>query len=546
IEYHDEIINKIDIQTELILSKVILNDETNNLSQTRETLISKVNQLKLLNLDSFAKNKQSSFVYCHFLANLKQNVSRHTFNKIKAEFGFQNKIGKLIISKIILNENVVSFINTQIFERGEKGSNFYGKDSMLKEIQNFVEAYVVCKLLYIKCSNESPIIDLTNVEENNLNSLRFGNGNLDNFDFNRLKNLINFDLIKSVDFDPIIAFSFEKRLENFKNLTYLVIYKSNISFEGENFKNMNQLISIMIYRCNLIKLENNIFNNLINLEILLLQDNNIEEIEENSFKGLDKLECINLESNNLRTIKKNVFYGLKSLITLNLSQNKIKIIEPNSFDCLKNLDSINLLRNQIEDLDKDLFKFNRKLRYLNIMDNLIWNLDFIKHLNNLKCLDLSNGKKILIPVDEISKISIPSLEFLSLSCNKFPIFNENFKNLKTLACKNLVEIAKEPFDNLSNLIIFRAIFDRYCINSLEEKITVDQFSHELFDKLMNKNITHVTIFRKPLNLKFRYEEDEKKFTSKIGYEAFEYSNHYEIKERQFRKNKFLYSWLCFD
>ena len=186
-------------------------------------------------------------------------------------------------------------------------------------------------------NNTALIFDqLQQIEELNLD------GNFYYFKLDNFVNLRNLSLCGTL-FDD---FNFElfKNLSN--QLDELSMFIPNIDYQiitkllnGHNFSN---LISLMIDRCNIKRIEKKFIDQFSSLQILHMTKCNIETIEDNAFSNLKGLISLNLSDNLLTKLYKRDFSQLVDLKLILLVRNRIEFLENGIFSHMKSIKQINL------------------------------------------------------------------------------------------------------------------------------------------------------------------------------------------------------------
>lgn len=266
----------------------------------------------------------------------------------------------------------------------------------------------------------------------------------------------------------------------FKNLTKIDIQSYSLeTVENDTFSGLDTLESISLSSSGVKNIEANAFKGLSCLKKLILIENRLENINMDIFYNLKNLNELCLSYNQFETIEDNTFFALENLRTLSLAKNKIKSLKPKAFNGLNRLKQLDLSKNQLESFEPKLFEmcFNlelldlgnnvityidegtlpKKLLFLCLRNNEITDLKFLNELTELQYLDLFGkveyyqNQLMNFENDEIEKLDLTKLKFLSLEREKVPQFDEKFKNLKALEIYDIKDFVKDSFSNLNNL-----------------------------------------------------------------------------------------------
>ncbi|CAF1020047.1 unnamed protein product [Brachionus calyciflorus] len=448
LDYYDDLLNKIDTQSEKILSKQGLSEDgRSTINQERSKIMSKIKHIEKINLDSFYFQP-----FCFFVPNEKILT-----NKIahRTKYEFKNEIGKLII----LNNQIDS-------DLAEKISNFinHGKipdDFYFDSFKDVLEFTVTNKLIENNFNNL--IIDLSNSDLNILKQLelddytkRFKRIRLENINF--LETLINIRSVECLKTTISKMYPFPNFFGYFPCLKNLEIYDANLEFIPSNaFSNLLELETLLIHESRVRSIEKDAFSGLKSLKKLDLRyGRDAETLDNDIFKDLINLEELFIESFDVSIIEQNAFKNLKKLQTLFLSKNKIEQMTLNGLTSLKhfyligernkfeynsnffkycpNLTVIYLENSFKSQLPADIFNSLQCLKYLefggtNSNIKILTNLDFLKPLHKLEYLHLTLNESLF---ESFSQVKLPNLKYLSIKCRTIPLLEDNFENLVTL------------------------------------------------------------------------------------------------------------------
>lgn len=111
VEYHEKLINEIDVHCEKILFKLSKNDENKddptNLDAIRELIISKIKEIETFNFSNLGKEAK----FCYLIPNSKGKIkTKVPSNQKKWNFLFKNQLGVLIILNQVLPKVVLKEI----------------------------------------------------------------------------------------------------------------------------------------------------------------------------------------------------------------------------------------------------------------------------------------------------------------------------------------------------------------------------------------------------------------------------------------------------
>ena len=173
---------------------------------------------------------------------------------------------------------------------------------------------------------------------------------------------------------------------------------------------MKNLLKLQLSQNELSFLTANLFENLFSLKELCLYTNDIKRVDEDTFASLKSLNIIQLQTNQINDMPKTVFQHLIELKSLYLSQNKFNSM---NLDLPINLDEFDISYNQISTLT--LVNSFKSLTSMKIKSNKMDDFKFVKHLQLVTNLDLSQNRLVKIPQNEL--VNLKSLQILNLSRN---------------------------------------------------------------------------------------------------------------------------------
>ncbi|XP_054774904.2 slit homolog 2 protein-like [Lytechinus pictus] len=228
-------------------------------------------------------------------------------------------------------------------------------------------------------------LDILNLRGNALHSLQFN----------------IFSYLHSVRWLPLSA-------NNFKNFTpSMVLGRTNITtLDVSNCK----IEHIIPWNKSNVSLEN-----YGKISELILNQNKIRHIPDFAFWGFNQTETVLLHYSQVTKLSNKSFCGLDKLIDLDLSYNHLTTLSWNTFSCMEMLSKLKLNNNQITSVSIDLVSGLSSLSHLNLAHNSIKDI-------------------------ERSNVTIPSVEYIDLSSNKFTGIRRflmwSFTNLKILNMSN--------------------------------------------------------------------------------------------------------------
>ncbi|RNA26625.1 insulin-like growth factor-binding complex acid labile subunit isoform X3 [Brachionus plicatilis] len=485
ISYFDDLANKIDLQTEEILEKENKECEKNAVNTIRKKYITLIDQLRDFNLKNIS---QGYFRYCFFIPNTKKILKiQELYGISRTNFLFDNRIGKLIILDINIDDEIISEL-TNYCNRIPRESNLFQKN--IKSLKNFLIATILFEQIDSKLT--FPVINLTiqkKLYSLNLDLLHFDKldeQSLDIFEhlidcsqleclsmvIMRQTNLPCFDIYEKLVSLENLTLEFKggvknenfKALENLKELNLIEI----TALEDKAFYGQNNLTNLSIKNSKVEKLTNRIFSQLDDLINLDLYSNKINSISNQCFANLKNLKILNLSHNCLKKLNQYELNGLNKLEKLEMNNNSIEIIHPKALKQLHRLEILIIYSNRIKKIEPSTFMFQKNLKYLNLENNLIANLNFLARLKNLEILNLKGNVK-LESNTALENFHLPKLKMLAINCTAISTFSDNLVNLQALEIYDLKSIDEGSFKNLKNIdyLILNLARDNF-INSLNE------------------------------------------------------------------------------
>lgn len=182
---------------------------------------------------------------------------------------------------------------------------------------------------------------------------------------------------------------------NIPSLGWLELQNCDISYLPVNsFKNMSKLVFIRLSNNHIQLLYTQLFSHLKQLRYLHLEGNQLKRIHLGLFKSNHVLEWLYLSHNPLSQSDKHHFLQAPSLISLDISFCNISHIKNNSFSNLHRLINLRLNNNILKSFDMTHIPKNLEVFDIsgNSMKTINMTLDTIRHMRNIKYLDLTNNE----------------------------------------------------------------------------------------------------------------------------------------------------------
>ena len=243
-----------------------------------------------------------------------------------------------------------------------------------------------------------------------------------------------------VSFDTELIKLPNKFFDDFPNILYLDISYFE-SFEADDLKNANNLISLEIKGHNISALSANLFENAPNLqELSILRSDIKKKIDENAISDLKNLRIFIVERHNFDSIPDELMKDNSMLRYVSLSYNNIETINEIHFKYLHVLRMLLLYDNDSTSIHEKAFENLLDLEYLALADNMISVLgkNIFHNLEKLKNMTLSDNLLTIIEPELFH--NLPNLEILHLKGNNLTALPEGlFKNnplMKTLDLSN--------------------------------------------------------------------------------------------------------------
>ncbi|RNA44873.1 hypothetical protein BpHYR1_041794, partial [Brachionus plicatilis] len=566
IEYYSRLINKFDINCEKAILFFKTEDAVNEIQANREKIISKIKQTELSKLENFNDSetlydgtfaffisndqfKDRSINPCQLRPNLlsKYNESDHTSDekldlnnnapfswtmsqKKGEKFEFVKHLGQLVVASSLEQNNVQKLINGELKIKFD--SDFTEKES--------TKFQVYAQL--IKNKNDHVIIDLTQKEKNQIDSLKLTSNSEDNIPltesgFELIPTYLDAESVRELKIVGYGDREFPTQIfRPFKNLTRLKI-KEIYSLKSLNENSFIGLESLEILELsenrNMIDIKENTFKALINLKLLIFTGCCFGNFHETS--GLENLRELKIKYSRFDDYRLEYLELCKNLENLQIFESifvQSKIKSFNGLEKLKILETdleeeIHLKSNlEILSLNFQSFKphdsFNG-LKFLNIRVGCrLKKIEHLNQLNQLEFLDFSLPNKL---TKKFNQVNLPKLKYLVLTCRNTPNFNQSLQNLQGLELINAKFMPRDIFFNLKSLNYLAItnparnynFFDKLCRTTFSTiknlkflKIESSEFFYR-HDKRNEINEKLSKLFESPENVFFHDEIGENKY-----------------------------------
>jgi len=311
-----------------------------------------------------------------------------------------------------------------------------------------------------------------------------------------------------------------------ENLKSIIIYDCGIlKLDSGIFSNYNYLKRISICHCNISRLEKDTFFNLPSLEYLDLDSNkNLSSIESGFINDCNKLSTISIKRNKISELKKNTFYKLKELRTLNLDDSiELQSILPKFINKCDNLYEIRLDRcRMLLGLYSNTFLNYNNLKVIYIRDSGILKLykDTFSNLPSLEYLDLENNKNLRIiesgfinNCDELKTLNMSNNKSLSninkniiYNCGNLEHINLSNCNIQILHIDNFVDLNRLNLNIENNsLLMYYLSSDR--INIKDNNNLLYNENNDIFDIIRDIGKGNI-IYPNMSNIYSLYLDDE--------------------------------------
>ncbi|RNA05324.1 hypothetical protein BpHYR1_041532, partial [Brachionus plicatilis] len=459
----------------------------------------------------FHQNNQLALIRNSFIRKI-----RHSEIKNKSEINVNIFTKKLCLINFFIN--------------GELNIKFISEFKKFISKKKSTKFQVYAQL--IKNKNDHVIIDLSQKEKNQIDSLKFRSYSRDEIPitesgFELIPKYLDAESVRELKIDSYSDTEFPTQLfRPFKNLTRLEI--SNLFYlKSLNENSFIGLESLEILKLSdfptdldLIDIKENTFKALINLKLLIFTDCCFDNFHKTS--GLENLRELKIKEcsfENFRLEYLELFKNLENLQFFGCILDKIK-----SFNGLEKLKILETNEKQEELLKSNLdilslasqsFKPHVSLNGLKFLCIRKCSLNQIEHLNQLNQLEFLD---FFLPEeleDDFNQVNLPKLKYLVLTCTNTPNFNRSFHNLQGL---ELIYAEFMPSDNLDYLAITNpeeSMFDKFCGTTLSSKF---EFFYE-DDKRNEINEKLSKLFESPDNVLFHDEisDNEKLFENNSAF-----------------------------
>uniref|UniRef100_A0A158R476 LRRCT domain-containing protein n=1 Tax=Syphacia muris TaxID=451379 RepID=A0A158R476_9BILA len=244
-----------------------------------------------------------------------------------------------------------------------------------------------------------------------------------------------------------------------------------------SFPLLGELYELRILDLNNNKLKNvprSSFSGVPRLRQLRLEGNVLENLDSDVFKSLSRsLEVLDLSNNNFANVPAAAISYTRNLKYFDLSCNKITTIRDGEFKNLNKIIEIRLNGNSIEDFYGSAFGNSKQLQYLYLQENAISkvaSLNFLKKLERLEILDLSNNMLTTVPLLQGHK----SIRQMKLDGNKISVVRKNAFNgnsrlqLLSLQSNQITSLDSGIFEGLNQLTIL--LLENNVIQKLEKRM----------------------------------------------------------------------------
>ncbi|CAF0708854.1 unnamed protein product [Brachionus calyciflorus] len=392
-DYYRDVKNSIDLEFEkwlLILEKDDIKQKELNLLRLK--LIDQVELILKHNLKQFESKKDLN-KFCFFIPNETEN----------------DLPGNLIITNQYISHNIRHNLGIRLDNSFEDELEMSPKEALLTAL--------ILNLIVNNGLNESPIIDLSQKDKNNLIK----------FNFQCLSDGLESNYFD--DMDPFVDTS--KILECFFDFSNLESLPEKIFVP---FNNLNKF-GLDLNENGL--LSPNCFNGLNKLESIYIDNCLNEYLSEELISGLNGIKNFRIISSKIKTINKNAFKNSKELEEISFSGCALEEINAENFQNLEYLKILDLNDNRIETISKDVFQSLKNLNYLSLRYSLQTSLraDSLNVLENLEFLSIANDS-VKHKWLNLEDLNLLKLKLISFDSNVIP----KFKNLKSLRFMHVEEL----------------------------------------------------------------------------------------------------------
>ncbi|CAF1050313.1 unnamed protein product [Brachionus calyciflorus] len=494
-DYYSNLINTIDINAELLISRCIsLNQQhkiLEKINTDRAVFISMIKKCEAENLSKEILQTTSLFdgCFCFYL---------------KPKNFFQSlSLGKLVLTNQHISEAIINRL----------------KDPTVTNIKfNFKEQFKLEILKKFISSKSQSLIDLRECENNNTKEIdiTYDSSLIEPNSLNEIDSLINLKTLKKMSIELRKCTRIESTLFfKLNKLEKLTIKCPKLRYLQENnFSHLTGLKYLCLKSYQNFEIEQNAFYGLELMEKLDLSGNSLELESALQLNGLDNLVYLNISTNHLHTLSFKPFFYLNFLKILDISDSCIEVIEPGDLDGLDRLEQlyfrhncflqackkIELRKNSLKNLF-NLKVLNLENEYVKVAAGSLKNLTDLRYLNlrGIRSVELSQlgVSKTLEFLDITPKFNVfsdyetfnlPNLKYLRFGCQV--LSKLNCPNLQALDVNDLYQIKAGFFDNLNNLDFLR-------LNFVDDSI-LNELDISFFSNLSNKFKFFEINFYRPL------------------------------------------------
>ena len=378
-DYYDSIINRVDIQAETLIQKLMRKTKKHDMVKGRAKqintercdLIQKINQIKAEALSN------SSQFDCLLMTDFKYGIQISLWlTSWRNEFmGF--------LDCFDANRRPLKNKCKEFYTDGVMPSGFYHIE--LDSInQQSIKQFCFFNEDNEQANNEEPFVkDYRRIDIESIKT----------FNLNRVEEYQCYFNVGSVSNNSFIEF---------QNLELLIMSRMSIEMiESKSFENLIHLKQIDLSRNCLTQIDEELFLNLTNLESIDLASNKLVSIKSKTFNNLHKLKNLDLAYNSLLSIDHSMFVGLENLARLNFYGNQIAALDYNVFSHLKRLKWLNLSYNTFTQVGRQTFSHLPCLTDLYLIG-----VKFNAQLDSNVFSDLISLKSISLPSKQALNIDL--------------------------------------------------------------------------------------------------------------------------------------------
>ena len=364
-------------------------------------------------------------------------------NIVKFDNNFQDPYGNrpgvfaglYMLKELFININRLTHVDEDLFKGLTKLTHLYMSDNELSWLpRNLFSGLTNLNVLTLYTNqlvdlNENIYHELSNLTDLWLYSNKLKS--LSNSLFNKLINLkllvfrgnqlidLNEDIFNDLNSLTDLDLSVNKltSLPNslFKglvNVTHLWLYQNQLHVTGFNVSVFNYMTRLTLLNVADNRLKSlpgsNVFKELHNLNELYLNYNELATLNPHLFDHLNKLTILLLNRNKLMSLPYGIFNNLTNLEFLILEENYLKTLRPNVFYNLFNLKLISLSDNSLTHIDYNIFKGLYAITRFDIYNNYLLELPNIKHLTELRTMNIIGNELTGLTPDTFSALATDS------------------------------------------------------------------------------------------------------------------------------------------